>query len=184
MQRLRIIFSKYKIALFCGIIFLNSCQIFSPKFNPNSNEYYETFFTGNNQSQYFIKPIVFENENDDRLEMDLVVKDKTKLSDSTNFNVSLITTFKSKEIDSIRINFEKTSYTFSNVQNMFTERSEEKFKSRYNFKLVNSITYKLFEESNWNLSIYTTNKIVDFKLNNSNLEKFKTIDEKLIQVIK
>lgn len=177
---------KYNlIVLFIAVTFLfSACQLFKPTLNSNSNKYYEAFYIGNNQSQYFIKPISFDNEENEEMELDMLIKDKTKTNDSTALNLSLITPIIIKELDSLKVRFDNNVVKIVQVQNIFTEKKKDNYKSRFTFKMINQDVYMLFSENKWQFELHSKNKVSIFKLENSSPKSFKDINDNLILIIK
>jgi len=115
---------------------------------------YETFFVGDEGTQYFIKPITFNGENKNRLVVDFTFRYKDKIKDSAIVNMSFINTEIVRDIDSLKITNGLTSVVLNNIKTLFAERYQKEYKSRFSTKGSLADLNKLFDKNDWTITAY------------------------------
>ena len=121
---------------------------------------FETFFVGNNGTQYYIKPITFSDEENDKLKFDMTFRYKNVIKDSATLNMSFIDSEIIKSIDSLKISNDSISLLFTKVNLMFVERHKKVFNSRFSTRSHLAPIKWLFKNKNWSIYLYRNN-IVD-----------------------
>jgi hypothetical protein len=145
------------MALF--FMFLLACSSMKPGSSGPSKGLFETFYVGDDGMQYFIKPLVFEdNSNRNKLEMDLLFRYKNEIKDSATLNLSLIGEIFIKEVDSLVLSNNKLKTVTNEVSLMFNEKGKEGFHSRCNTKVPFGEVVQLFENSDWKITVYGQNE--------------------------
>ena len=152
------------VIVFGILIILSGCVSIKPGGVKTGNKLYETFFVGDEGTQYFIKPLTFRNDVKDRLVLDLTFRYRNEIKDSAFVNISFINKEIIKDIDSLEIANDSVAIVFKKMKFLFSERSKKEINSRFSTKGYLADINKLFDCNNW--------KIVLYKLNN--LSKYKT----------
>jgi hypothetical protein len=119
---------------------------------------FETFFVGDDGIQYFIKPLTFMDDNKNRLILDITFRYKDKIKDSASVNISFINSEIIRDIDSLKLSNNTVSIVSKNFKYLFSERMKSEFNSRYTTKSPLLDIYRLFDNENWNVIVYTKNK--------------------------
>ena len=147
---------KYYLILFC-FISLASCVSVKPTSSKSAKNLYETFFTGEEGTQYFIKPLKFENNSKELLYLDVTFKHKKVIKDSATVNFSILNNNAFNDIDSLIIGNDKKATTIKNINFLFSEKTNKGYKSRFSGKLPLQQIQTLFTNSNWKLTLYKEN---------------------------
>src|SRR5690606_7037547 len=80
------------IPVFCMLLLLlSSCFSVKPGTSRSARNLYQNFFIGEEGSQYFIKPIAFENDEKEKLQLDITFRYKDEVKDSATVNFSIVT---------------------------------------------------------------------------------------------
>lgn len=150
--------------IFSFLLVLSSCLSVKPGATKSGKKYYETFFVGEEGSQYFIKPFTFENSKlKEEVHLDLTFRYKNKINSNATINYSLFINEIIKEVDSISIVSSNIIIKSTENKLLFNERVKTNFKSRFSTEAPLSSLKQLFENENWEIQVYANNKIHVFR---------------------
>ena len=169
-----------KVFVFGILIILSSCFSIKSEAVKSGKKLYETFFVGEAGTQYFIKPLMFSNKNNEELLLDITFRYKNEIKDSAVVNVSFLSEEVFKEVDSLKINNEANSIIIKKLKYIFSERNKEIYNCRFLFKVDLFHINTIFDSSNWHLilyknegiSKYTPSKATKKKIDKLNYEIF------------
>ena len=152
--------SLKSIAIFCSLLFiLSSCFSVKPGTSNSGRNSYETFFVGDEGTQYFIKPLTFENAENEKLLIDITFRYKDEIKDSATVNFSLITKELEKSISSFSIGNSQNQISTDKIKHLFSERADGLFKSRFSTTFSLAEIKALFQSNSWDVNVDTgTNK--------------------------
>lgn len=145
------------IRLFCLLLLtvaITSCFSVRPAAVKTNKKLFETFFLGDQGTQYFIKPLSFKDNSNNYLEMDFTFRYLNKILDSATINFSIYNREHIKAIDSLSIRNNSSSVTINNIKYLFSERSKHFYKTRFSTKIGLSDLKLLFSNSDWKISHY------------------------------
>jgi len=166
-----------KIFFVLGIVIsLSGCIGMKPSGVKSGKNLYETFFVGEEGTQYFIKPIVFNSENKNRLFVDFTFRYKDKIKDSAFVNMSFFNTEIIKNIDSLKITNSSVSIVLKNIKSLFAERSQKEYKSRFSTKGSLADLNKLFDKNNWIITAFKHNNSTNYTTPKSTKMKIDKLD--------
>lgn len=156
--------SQLKIAYFLLLLLLfNSCFSVKPSSIKSSENYFETFYVGEQGTQYFIKPILFKSKNsNDELFMDFTFRYKNEIKDSVIVNFSVKSSFIYKTIDSLMISNKNTEIKSNEVELLFNEKDKTDFVSRFTTKFSLKDITEIFDNNDWVLTINNQNQTTDY----------------------
>jgi hypothetical protein len=136
-------------------LILSSCLLIKPGAVKSAKKLYETFFVGEEGTQYFIKPLFFKSsDNDNQIDIDFTFRYKNKIEGTSVINYSFLTNKVIKTLDSLVIENSNYKMTLSKNDLLFNERNKQGFKSRFTTKLPLDQLSLLFNNSNWHINIY------------------------------
>lgn len=141
-----------------AIVLMNGCLSVKNGSANSGMNLYETFFVGDDGIQYFIKPLTFKDDNKNRLILDITFRYKDKIKDSASINISFRNSEIIRDIDSLKLSNNSVSIVNKNFKYLFAERMQSEFNSRYTTKSPLVDIYRLFDNNNWTLIIYTKKK--------------------------
>ncbi|MEL0651389.1 hypothetical protein V6246_08140 [Algibacter sp. TI.3.09] len=160
-KKSNVILKKYFLLLFC-FISLISCVSVKPTSSKSAKNLYETFFTGEEGTQYFIKPLKFESNSSDLLYLDITFKHKKIIKDSGTLNFSVLNNNAFNDIDSLIITNGETPKTIKDINFLFSEKTNKEYKSRFSGKLPLEQVKSLFINPNWKLTLYKKENKTEF----------------------
>ncbi len=161
-----------------------SCSGIKPSTTKSGKKLYETFFVGEEGTQYFIKPLTFYNNSNEELKIDLTFRDKSKTKDITTINLSFISKSVFKEIDSIIINNNNSSSISSkNIKHLFSERSKEQYKNRFSSNTRLSDIKELFKDNDWTISIYKKDILEKFTVSKSSKKNIPKLNYEIFELL-
>lgn len=114
--------------------------------------YYETFFVGEQGTQYFIKPIKFKGENS-LLKVDITFRYKNEIKDSSAINFSIISEKVVKDVDSVFISSGDHKILLNNVELIFNEKKKKLITSRFTGKVSVKDLNELFKSNPWKIDL-------------------------------
>jgi len=135
-----------------SLLTLSSCYGIKHSTISGSKPYYQSFFIGDEGTQYFIKPIEFY-DNKSKLYLDITFRAKTELNDSAIVNFTIRSQHLHRQIDSAIIGNNLEKYELSNINLIFTERKNNIFNSRFSANIALIELANISEGSNWSISI-------------------------------
>jgi len=136
------------------VIVLSGCLGVKNSTRSSGKNLFETFFVGNDGTQYFIKPLIFNDGNNNQLKLDVTFRYKDAIKDSALVNISFINTNIYHTIDSLKISNDSATVVFRNFKYLFAERIQKKMNSRFSTTGTLVDIYKLFKKNNWSMIVY------------------------------
>ena len=167
-----------QVKLFVGgcILLILSLMSFKPGGGSVGKNLYETFYVGEEGTQYFIKPLSFSGKNKVLLKLDFTFRYKVAMKDSAVVNISFLNTEIIRCLDSVKIANGTNTMVFKKINCLFAEQKEKMYHTRFTAKGSLAELHKLFDKSNWNLTAY--------EKNNSGIFTTPKATEKKIQKMK
>ncbi|MFK7899838.1 MAG: hypothetical protein AB8B61_03670 [Cyclobacteriaceae bacterium] len=144
---------------FCLFLILYACSPMKPggssEASKSGSNLFETFYVGEGNTQYFIKPIVFENENKEQFILDFTFKYKDNLNEKMILKASLLSNLLTKELDQVIFTNGKIkkNIDLENIKLLFSERDKKLFLSRFSMESNLSQFKQLFNSPNWKIKI-------------------------------
>lgn len=135
-------------------VILTSCFSVRPAAVKTNKKLFETFFLGDQGTQYFIKPLSFKDNSNNYLEMDITFRYLNKIQDSATINFSIYNKALIQAIDSLSIGNHSYSVTTKEIKYLFSERSKNFYKTRFSTKISLLDLKHLFSYSDWKISHY------------------------------
>lgn len=163
---------------------LASCRGIKPGGATAGNKLYETFFVGEEGSQYFIKPIALKNENKERLLMDFTFRYKDDVKDSTLVNFTIVSQDNIKSIDQIVLENGVVSTKSDKVALLFIKRENDGFHGRFTCKVSLTEISELYSNSNWKISAISGQDSKIFYASSKSQKKIEALNYNVFQVFK
>jgi hypothetical protein len=147
-------------------------------------KYFETFFVGNQGTQYFIKPFEFQSTETKSkgLIADITWRYKDKLSDSTIVNMSIIDQQTYKTVDSIFIKSNSTRMKLSSINLLFVEKSGSNISSRFSSKGLVSDLREIFKSNDWLITVYSGKTKIEYIPTSKSKKIISTLDENVFSI--
>ena len=154
------IYSSFKkIKPFIVLIFiisLSGCISIKPAAEKSGKSLFETFYVGEEGTQYFIKPLTFTNySNEEKLNIDFTFRYKNEVKDSVTVNFSLLSSNIFKSIDSFSFSNTTNKIISKNIKLLFNEKKNKLFKSRFSTKISLIEFNKMFVSNEWKITIFS-----------------------------
>ena len=136
---------------------LSGCMSIKPGATKSAKKYYETFYVGQEGTQYFVKPLTFNKEDsDEKLLLDITFRYKKVVKDSSKLNFSVRSSQQlMKYIDSLKISNDHHDILSDDVNLLFNEKDDDEFLSRFTTQVPLENTRQLFDNNNWEFTIYS-----------------------------
>lgn len=163
--------------------FMSSCVGLKPSTSPSSGKLLETFFTGDEGTQYFIKPLVFKNDQKELIMLDLTFRYKDEIEDSALLRLSLYTNELQKNLTAVTFGNGASQFSSSQIELMFSERTKHHLHSRFSLKMPLADVQSLFSESNWQLEIVSGKQQYQFTANSKTKKNISKLYHSVFSIL-
>jgi len=155
--KLSILGNLKTLIVFSFFVLLTGCFTLKPGSVKSSKNLIETFYVGEDGTQYHIKPLTFtDSQNKEKIHLDFTFRYKNEVKDSVIINFSLLSSTIFKSIDSFSLSNTTTKTISKDIRLMFNEKRKDLFVSRFSTKISLVDFNKMFENTDW--TIIVTNK--------------------------
>jgi len=143
---------------------------------------YETFFVGDNGTQYFIKPIAFAGEHGDAT-MDVTFRFKTEIRDSATINISFVDDQIHKSADSIVLRAGTNRIRLNTGKLLFNDKVKGGYASRFTAKAPLADIAPMFNQHDWTISLYDAGSSRHYNGGNKARKKISKIRENVFALL-
>ncbi len=133
-------------------IFLSSCMSVKPGAVRSGQKYYESFFVGEEGTQYFIKPLSFESA-DGQLILDIVFRYNNEIKGNATINYSIISSELFKIPGKVTLQNPLHEVTANDAKLLFNERDGKRYLSRFSVTIPLADLITLFKDNNWQILV-------------------------------
>lgn len=173
--------------IFIPIVFLllQSCFSVKPGVKKSGKKLYETFYIGEEGMQYFIKPILLSNkEDDEELKIDFTFRYKDIIRDSAIVNFSVYSNVKPKTLDSLRLKSTSSNILNTDIEILYKDKKKDVYVYRYSTKIELKKVINLFEFTTWELNLYFTDDQKHFISGKKSSKNISILNEVVFDLIK
>lgn len=155
LAKCNICFLLKSLLIFLLLVLLTGCFSLKPTGTKSGKSYFETFYVGEEGTQYFIKPIVFESDGSkEDLAIDITFRYKNALRDSARVNFTIKNLNIYRSIDSLKMSNNLIDISSDKVELLFNEKAGKAFVSRFTTKIPLVAVKELFDEDDWTIITY------------------------------
>lgn len=138
------------------VILLAGCGGIKPGSVKSGKKLFESFFVGEDGTQYFIKPLSFlSNDSKSIARIDFTFRYKNEVKDSATVNFSIVDEKIFKSIDSISIFNNNSKVSVRDVKFLFAEKGKKTFNSRFSVRIPLASAVSLFDDNAWGFVFYS-----------------------------
>ena len=160
---------------------LEACMILSPSSEKSATKLYESFYVGDDGTQYFIKPLVLKGNNG-VLALDLTFRYKDEVKDSATAKFTLKSESLIKRISLINWKTDQLNYQTKKVDLLFNEKKKKYFKNRFEMKIPVSTLDSIFNNTKWDISLNTDNGDFSFFTEKRIQKRIKNLQDYLFVI--
>lgn len=168
-------FSGLVIMLILTMSFLIGCFSVKPGAIKSGNNLYESFYVGEQGTQYFIKPLKFEHdENNNTFLVDFTFQYKEDLNEKVTINFSLFSDNKPVNPDSLIIKSKEARITATKINSIYRQKKNGDFVFRYTTEIKLNNLHKVMESNQWQVRVFDANKNLKYspkRKTQKNIEK-------------
>lgn len=174
-----------KILSFLTVLFLSSaCLSIKPTTTKSGKNYFETFFVGEDGTQFFIKPFGFTcGESKEDLTLDFTFRFKDVIRDSATLRFSIKSSTIYRSIDSVKIFNDDDTAVSNQIALLFNERNKSGFTSRHSTKFSLNELKSMFDNDKWQVLIYHQMEIRSFKPNRRTVRAINSIRDRVFVIM-
>ena len=177
--------SHFKLVSFILLLLMFSgCLSIKPSTTKSGKNYFETFYVGEEGTQYFINPVLFKDEkSNEDLILDITFRYRNEIKDSAIVNFSIKSFIIYKTIDSLRLSNKDIKIESDQLVLLFNEKRKTGFTSRYSTRFSLNEIKEMFNNDAWEIIIYNKNKTTTYKPVRKTLRTIKTIRDKVFVLV-
>lgn len=161
------------------ILFLGSCSVS----RQSAGGLYETFYVGEEGTQYFIKPLAFESGGSD-LQIDFTLRYLDEIIGNAKMNFTVTANDKIKSIDSLRIENHAFSISSQQIKLLFNEKSKKGNISRFSSEIPLASLSSLMESGNWIVWLHEKDKVTMFNAQAKTLKSIQKLQANIFDLFK
>ena len=172
------------LLIFVGLVclFTSGCMGIKRSGTRPGHKLYETFFVGEEGTQYFIKPIAFAGDDGDAL-VDITFRYKTEIRDSATINISFVDDEVYKSADSIVLRTATNRIRLYVGKLLFNEKVKDGYASRFTTKAPLTDVSRMFIQSDWTLSLYNGEKAVHYVAGGKTRKKILKLQQNVFALL-
>jgi len=161
-------------------ILLTGCLSIKPSGVRSGKNLFESFFVGEEGTQYFIKPLVFLNiQNKEEIRLDFIFRYKNVIKDSVIVNFSLVGNNIYKNFDSLSLSNKTHKIKSKSINLLFNEKKSKLFYSRFSTKFSFLEFNRMFDNNDWTILVYKDKASVTYVSDKKSKRAIKKLQEKL-----
>ncbi|NQV77765.1 MAG: hypothetical protein HQ490_05350 [Lutibacter sp.] len=174
--------SHFKLVSFILLLLMFSgCLSIKPSTTKSGKNYFETFYVGEEGTQYFIKPILFKDEkSNEDLILDITFRYRNEIKDSAIVNISIKSSIIYKTIDSLKLSNKDIEIKSDKVELLFNEKNKTGFTSRYSTMFSLKEIKEMFNNDAWEMIIYNQNKTTTYIPLRKTIRAINTVRDKVL----
>lgn len=170
---------KLVFSILISLMF-SGCLSIKPSTTKSGKNYFETFYVGEEGTQYFIKPILFKDEkSNESLVLDITFRYRNEIKDSAIVNISIKSSIMYKTIDNLKFSNKDIEIISNKVELLFNEKNKTGFTSRYSTKLSVKEIEEMFNNDVWEMTVYNQSKITRYEPQRKAIRAINTVREKV-----
>ncbi len=169
--------SAYLLIFVFAILLLQSCLGIKPGSIKSGKKLFETFYVGDEGTQYFIKPLYLIANDKSEMYIDFTFRYKNEVKDSAIVTFSIVDKIMYKNIESINAKNATLKFIINKPYLLFVEKSGKDFKSRYSFKISLKELLSFYSNENWIIEIENTGIKKEFYTSKKTKKKILKLNE-------
>lgn len=173
--------SHFKLVSFILLLLMFSgCLSIKPSTTKSGKNNFETFYVGEEGTQYFIKPVLFKDEkSNEDLILDITFRYRNEIKDSAIVNFSIKSSIIYKTLDSLKLSNKDIEIKSDKVELLFNEKNKTGFTSRYSTKFSLKEIKEMFNNDAWEITIYNQNKITRYEPKRKTISAINAVRDKV-----
>ncbi len=170
----------FSIVIFSFCVFFTGCFSVKPGTTKSGKHLFDTFFVGEEGTQYFIKPLTLVNkQNKETVYIDFTFRYKNQVRDSVNVNFSLISAKVFKRIDRFKLSNTENEIVCTSLNLLFNEKDNKLYKSRFSTKFSLEEFHKMFDDNNWEITVFNDGETESFIAENKTKRSISILQEEI-----
>ncbi len=145
-------------------IYISGCFSVKPGTSRSGGNLYETFYVGEEGTQYFIKPLAFiSSDGEKELLIDFTFRYLDTLAGNVSANFSLINLMPVRTLESFRLVGKESDFVSSEVDLLFNEKIKKGFESRFKLIIPLAAFTKIVKNEEWGIELGIQSEKVSFR---------------------
>jgi hypothetical protein len=166
-----------------ALLVMVSCHNTKPLTSKSAINLYETFYVGEEGTQYYIKPLEWKNDKNDPINVDITFRYKKEINDTATINLSIVNEKLIKQVDSVIFKTDNQQFNITRLAYMFCDRKKDDFLCRFSSELHLSKVQQLFAAGQWNILLYTDGTSEKYEPTNSTRRKVGKLNKEIFVIL-
>lgn len=177
-------YGRIFLLLIMSSLTITSCFSVKPSSTKSAKNYFESFFVGDEGTQYFLKPLEFNSKGSKgELNIDFTFRYKNQVKDSVIVNYSITGENMIKALNEAYFQNSNASFHLNNIELLFNEKKDDKFMSRFTSKCSMADLIQLFQDENITMTLTDeNNQSYIFSPSKSTKKAIKSINDNLFVI--
>ena len=173
-----------RLSLMLSIVILSvGCLSIKPSTTKSGKKLFETFYVGEEGTQYFIKPLLFEDqENKEKVFLDITFRYKNEIKDSAIVNLTIEGPYIYKTIRQISFNG-ANDIDSRQIELIYNEKNKNEFISRFSTNIALKDIESWFNNDDWSLTLYSNNRTINAKPSKKTVKSIHTLHENVFSIM-
>ncbi len=169
---------KNLFLLFFSLSFAAGCLSLKPGAAKAGKKLFETFYVGEEGTQYFIKPLQFDGTDEkSTLLPDFSFRQNQKTASGVTVNFTILSPDIKQICDSLVFSDNDVDFTVYENKVLFKEKTKDGFSTRFSGKGKLSDLKKLIQSSDWQVKFYAENQTDIFIANKKTKKKIQALND-------
>ncbi len=173
--------SNIKLICFLFLLALGLSSCFVKRFHSEKgHKWVETFFASDKGMLYFVKPILFQESESNKLIADFSFKYKDEWKDSAIMNFTFYSNMPIKSLDSIKITAKDRVTTFPISSHLFSEKYHNSIANRFSVSIPQTYFKKMIDASTISINLYYPSKVEQYKSSDKAVKAFNYLSKNIL----
>jgi hypothetical protein len=140
---------------------------------------YETFYSGEDGTQFFVKPFEIKGEDKNSLVLDMTFRYKDEIKDTAAINMSIHDSELIKALDKVTFDNGVSTVVITDIDLMFNEIEKRGYHSRFTLYVPLAELRPLFRQEQWTISFDTPSTKKTFSASGKSEKTIQALEQKL-----
>lgn len=165
------------------VFFSVGCLSVKPSTSKSGKKLFETFYVGEEGTQYYIKPLLFEDqESKEKVFLDITFRYKNEIKDSAIVNLTIEGPNIYKSIRQIRLNG-ANKIESNQIELIFNEKNKNEFISRFSTNIALKDIERWFNNTDWSITLYSDKSTINGKPNKKTKKSIHILHENIFSLM-
>ncbi|MEO1257057.1 MAG: hypothetical protein AAFY41_19560, partial [Bacteroidota bacterium] len=160
-------------------LLFTGCFGLKPAGGKSAKGLYDSFYVGEEGTQYFIEKIKLKNDEGADLGLDFTFRYDKSLEKDATVNFSIFSEKIYKTVSSVTFSNSVTSFSTDSVKFYFNDKKKKEIESRFTTEVPLTVVNELFKNSDWKINVVTNPDLSTFTTKGKTTKAIESLNENL-----